>query len=574
MSFYKTILHPVRHLLLQSDQKKGIWIVVLMVLNALLDFFGLASFLPLLFLLINQNFITSNKYVFWLYSYFNFSSASSFTIAFTGFVLTFIIFKNVVALWITRAKASFCFAVGSGLSSRMLARYAEVSYLQFSQSDFSKEINRIANVPIAFANNIIMPLANLLSEGLVFLLLLICVAIYDLKIFALIVVVLTPIAFVYVLNRQNLSQISNELKYKYPLTLKYVIQFVEGLIDIKAFRKESFFKSRFGEASRDFTKTLARDHVYQTSASRLTEIIAALIICMLIIYSIISNVDTQHTLLLLGIYAGASFRMIPSVNRILHALTQIKSYEYLFNELGGLLFLQMKVKTTRESVLPFTKTIEIRDISFQYPCREEILHSISFTIQKGERIALVGKSGGGKTTVIMLLLKFLNGSSGRIFLDGQEVNGDELNEWRKIFAYVPQSPYILDGTIVENIAFGYLPEEIDHDKIKQLIRDLELEEMINQLPQGLATQVGEKGVKLSGGQRQRIAIARALYAEAEVLLLDEVTNQLDPKSEKEIITTLEKISSQQKTFLMVTHHEHLLNHFDRVLTLENGRIRS
>jgi len=543
-----------------------------MVVNALLDFFSLASFLPIIYLLINPKYISSNEYIKWLYSYFNFNSQASFTIAFTCFVLVFTIFKNAAALWIARSKANFCFTLGSVLSSRMLARHAEISYLRFTQLDFSKEINRIANIPIAFANNMIMPLTNLLSEGLVFLILLFCIGFYDVKIFALLAIVLMPIAFVFRMNRSNLSQISNDLKFKYPRTLKYTMQMVEGLVDIKAFRKESFFKKQFDQSSRDLAKTLSHDHTYQTSGSRLTEIIAALIICSLIVYSVLSNQNTQHTFLLLGIYAGASFRMIPSLNRILNAFTQIKSYEYLFEELKGLTNQEQEKKEARVA-LPFTRTIEMRDISFQYPNRERILQSMSLTIRKGEKIALVGKSGEGKTTILMLLLWFLNGNEGKILLDGIEINVESLDEWRKIFAYVPQNPYILDGTLAENIALGFPSEEINQEKILQLIRDLELEEMIKQLPEGLATQVGEKGMKLSGGQRQRVALARALYADAEVLLLDEVTNQLDTKSEKEIIKTLEKITLQKKTILMITHHAHLLSHFDQVLTLENGTIR-
>lgn len=559
-------------LLPKDDRKKGVGIIVLMVVNALLDFFSLASFLPLIFLLVKADFISSNKYVRWVYTYFHFTSASSFIVVFTGFVLAFTIFKNVAALWIARTKANYCFLLGSELSSRALARYAELSYLNFTRVDFSKEINGIANVPIAFANNIIMPLANLLSEGLVFLILLLCVALYDVKMFALLVVALAPIAVIYFINRKKLSQTSISLKFKYPRTLKFAIQIVEGVVDIRAFRKVSFFKNQFDEASRDLAKTLSRDHTYQTGASRLTEIIAALIICFMVVYAVISNQNTQHTFLLLGVYAGASFRMIPSLNRILNALAQIKSYEYLFSELEGLTDPPVQKNEPPVFLLPFTKTIEMKNVSFQYPDRERILRSISLRIHKGEKVALVGKSGEGKTTILMLLLQFLHGNSGQFLLDGIEIDRNNIDEWRKTFAYVPQSPYMLDGTVAENVAFGLSHEEINWDRIHELVRDLELDDMIRQLPEGLLTQVGEKGIKLSGGQRQRVALARALYGDAEVLLLDEVTNQLDYDSEQEIIKTLEKIALQKKTILMITHHAHLFNRFDRVLTLENGTI--
>lgn len=570
MKFYKAILQPVFRFLNPGDRARGIWIIALMVLNAALDFFSLASFLPLIFIIVNPDSVHSNKYLNSIYSVFNFQSPSWFIISFIAFVLVFTIVKNVAAQSIARAKANYCFNLGSEFSSRMLSRYIEVSYLKFVQLDFTKELNRIANLPVAFANNIILPLANLLSEGLVFIILLAFITYYDFKVFLLLVVILVPVRLVYSLRKKSLSQTSDDLKEKYPLTLKYALQVVEGLMDIRAFSKETFFKDRFNESSKSLAKTFVRDHLNQTNATRLMEIITAFIICSIIAYSIITSQDYQHTFLLLGIYAGVSFRMIPSINRILNALTQIKSHEYLFKELAGLASFKEEKNIATAPHLIFVRAIEMKNISFQFPEGARILHNASLTIRKGDKIALTGKSGSGKTTVILLLLRFLKGDAGKILLDDAEVQGENSKAWRRIFGYVPQNPYILDGTMAENIAFGFSAEEIDHEKIQQLIQTLDLQEMVSQHPGGLATQIGEKGIKLSGGQRQRIAIARALYADAEILLLDEITNQLDIQTEQEIIKTLKKIAHQEKTVLMITHHEHLLNEFDRVVSLEDG----
>ena len=155
-------------------------------------------------------------------------------------------------------------------------------------------------------------------------------------------------------------------------------------------------------------------------------------------------------------------------------------------------------------------------------------------------------------------------------MDGKDIGIENYNALRPIFGYVPQNPYIIDGSILENIAFGVPADEIDKERIRQLINDLDLDEIIKQLPDGLATQIGERGIKLSGGQRQRIAIARALYVDADVLLLDEITNQLDSQTEKEIVKTLEKVAQQKKTIVMITHHVDLLKHFDQVFKIENG----
>jgi ATP-binding cassette, subfamily B, bacterial PglK len=555
-----------------GDRKKGIWIIVLMVLNALLDFFSLASFLPLIILLVNPDFISSNKYIYAIYHTFGFPSPSWFIITLTLFVLILMLVKNIIALWITRSKANYTFTLGSDLSSRALSRYMEVSYLKFTELDFSKELNRIANLPIAFANNIIMPLATLVSEGLVFLLLLFCIIIYDLKVFTFLTIILIPIGLLYSLKRRTLKKTSRDLKEKYPLTLKYALQAVEGLFEIKALGKESFFKNRFSGLSRSLAKTFARDHTTQTGTSRLTEIIAACIICSLIIYSVVTTQNYQQTILLLGVYAGASFRIIPSLNRILNASLQIKTHEYLFHELADLMNFQPSAYRQSVSSPDFKEKIELKKISFGYTGQPRILNNISLCLQKGERIALTGKSGTGKTSLILIMLRFLHEQEGALLVDGNQLEERDWPGWRKLIGYVPQNPYILDGSVVENIAFGIPFEQADHKKVSQLIREMDLEDWMLSLPEGIHTRIGEKGVKISGGQRQRLAIARTLYHDAAILLLDEVTNQLDPATENEVISTLLNVSDRNKTILMITHHPELLKKFDLVYELIDGSL--
>ena len=554
-----------------SAKKKGVWIIVLMAINALLDFFSLASFLPLIFLLVNPNYVSSNDFLNSIYSTFNFTTPAQFIIALTICVLLFTLVKNLAGVWITHSKANYAFSLGSDISSHMLSRYLEMSYLKFTQADFSKELNRIANLPIAFANNTIMPLANLISEGLVFLILLLCIVVFDSQVFLLLLMVLTPIGLIYRSKRKQISKTSADLKEKYPLSLKYALQAVEGFVDIKMSRNESFFKNRFRNMSKGLAKTFSQEHTTQTGTSRLTEIVAGVVICSLIIYSVLTHQNYQQTLMLLGVYAGVSFRMIPSLNRILNAVLQIKSHEYLFQELQGSAKGNSSEIQDTTRALDF-RTIELNDISFRYPDGAYALSHASITMHKGEKIALMGKSGTGKTTLLAILLQLIKADTGKILLNGNEIQADDVSSWRKLFAYVPQSPYLLDGTILENIAFGLAKEQIDQERVAQLIGDLDLHEMIDQLPDGLETYIGEKGIRLSGGQRQRIAIARALYADAAILLLDEVTNQLDARSEQEVLQTLEKVALQNKTIVMITHHEHLINRFNKILHLENGAI--
>ena len=287
----------------------------------------------------------------------------------------------------------------------------------------------------------------------------------------------------------------------------------------------------------------------------------------------LSQQEYQNTLLLLAIYVGASFRLLPSINRILNALLQIKGHEFLLDELKSAEAPQGFVGNSNNiTKMYFEESILLDNISFSYPGREPLFNGIQLKIKKGEKVALIGKSGDGKTSLLLILLGILRASSGKVVVDNKELADNTNPQYGSLFSYISQQPYILDASIKENVAFGIQAVEIDLNRLYEALHQAELFTLVDGLPERIETQIGEKGIRLSGGQRQRLAIARALYTNREILVLDEVTNQLDKETEAEIIKTLQKIAQQNKTILMVTHHRELLPLFDRVLKLENGKL--
>ena len=221
-----------------------------------------------------------------------------------------------------------------------------------------------------------------------------------------------------------------------------------------------------------------------------------------------------------------------------------------------------------QTPVSFNNSIFLKNISFEYPSGPIALQNISLTIRKGEKIGIIGKSGEGKTTLLLILLRFLKETSGEILVDGKSIPDD--TNWRKLLGYVPQSPYIIDGTLCENIAFGIPTDNVDRPKILHLIRELEMDDLVQQLPDGIDSRIGERGAKLSGGQRQRLAICRALYADASILLLDEATNQVHSSVELEIMKLLDRLVCQKKTIIVVTHKIARKNFFDAIFRLEKG----
>jgi ATP-binding cassette, subfamily B, bacterial PglK len=554
-----------------SQKKRGLAVVLLLGLQSLLDFFSIASFLPIIFLIIKPEVIQTNDTLQSLYNHFNFTSSDTFIITLTSLIFLFTLLKGGVSFWINRVKARYIFNIGSELSSRGLSRYLEFGYPGFSETDFSRELNRITTQPIAFANNVILPLANLFSEGLVFIFIVSCIVFYDLRIILMLIVILIPIVVLYALIRRSTKNIGNSIKHKYPLVLKYAQQIVEAFIEIKISGKERFFTNRFNLTNKDLGNALATDHIIQNSVVRLAEIIIVMVVCFLVIYTVLSGHSHQKTILSLSIYAGASFRVIPSINRILLSTFQIRTHGYLLQDLKDLVnFKASEITDTRLQVV-FTQQLELKNISFGYPDKQHVLHNTNLTIHKGMKVALTGKSGEGKTTLLLVLLGLINDYQGEILVDNKRVNGHAL---RSIMGYVPQNPYILDGTILENIAFGLASENIDGPKATQLLDELDLGDFIKQLPHGVDSNIGERGVKLSGGQRQRLAIARALYADAQIFLLDEITNQVHAEAELDIVQMLDRLSRQGKTMIMVTHNLHNKNFFDVIYNLEKGKLQA
>ena len=565
------LISSAYRLLSDLHKRKIIPLLLQLTLGSALDFFSLASFLPVILLIIKPQQIAPYPWLNNLYNSTGFDDPVYVAVTFTFVAVFVILIKTRVQVWITYRKAAFAYSAAADLASRALTRHFNISYTQFTQTDYAREINRIANIPLIFANNIVIPIGTIISESIIALLLLISLVWYDYRIFAFLFILLGPVMLLYRSKRKKINKISQQLKTTIPLLLKYTLQAVESLLEIRTHRKENYFKNRFNQTYHQLEKTFSTDHTKSTSALRATELLATLCIGALLLYALLSRQSYPDTILLLTLYAGASFRIIPSVNRIFSAVLHIRTNEYVVHELNNSVSDQDDLFEDKDEALSFTSTIEMRNLRFSYADGPLIIKDASLAIAKHEKILITGKSGSGKTSLLLILLRFVNELSGEIFIDGRKLEIENTISWRKLFGYVSQNPVILDATISENIAFGISYELINQDQVIKLITDLDLQDWLTGLPDGLQTIIGEKGIKISGGQRQRLAIARALYQGAEILLLDEITNQLDKETRKEIILTLNKGILQNKTIIMVSHHAEEIDVFDSIYELLDGQ---
>lgn len=552
-------------------RRKGMMIVGLLIVGSILDFFSVAFFLPVISLLIDPTALSNSTKSSLLNNLIQDTSLTSVTIAFVLGIFIFILAKSFFQIWVSQKKANYAYSIGGQLASKSLDRLLNMSYPTFTSSTVSQEMNMISNLPLIISNNIIIAAGTLFSESIVFVLLLIAVAFYNIKVFSFLIIVILPMLFIYFVRRKLLGTIGRRLRASYTSMTGNTINAVQGLPDIRSYGKENFFRDKVLASYRELVWIFSKDHSLQNSTSRLTEIIAAWCICMLILYTVIMDQDAKSTLLLLTIYAGVCFRLIPSVNRILASVQQIKIHEQSSLEFTHRINAGTTTATPPEII--FNDQVIFDNVCFSYSPEWSLLKDVSMKITKGDRIALTGRSGSGKTTLFLLLMRFFPEDSGDIRVDGISIKGCDWRIWRNKIGYVPQAPFIMNGTISENIAFGEHPDQVDSVKIHTLAKKMGLTAWIDTLPDGLETRIGERGMKISGGQRQRIAIARSLYHDAKLLLLDEVTNQLDPATETDVLSTLLDAAGRDKTIVMITHQPDLLKRFDSVFEISHGALK-
>lgn len=274
----------------------------------------------------------------------------------------------------------------------------------------------------------------------------------------------------------------------------------------------------------------------------------------------------------LGLFGAVAFRLIPSMNRVISAIQTLRYGLPVIDTLTSELAAANTLGQGRAGdAMPLRESIELREVTYNYlGASAPALDRLSVTIRRGETVGFIGTSGAGKSTLVDVLLGLLAAQAGEVCIDGRDIRA-AMRSWQDQIGYVPQTIFLTDDTLRRNVAFGLPAEQIDDAAVWRSIRAAQLEEFVRDLPQGLETMVGERGVRLSGGQRQRIGIARALYHDPAVLVLDEATSSLDTSTEQGVMRAVAALHGE-KTIVIVAHRLSTVEHCDRLYKLEHGRI--
>ncbi len=379
-------------------------------------------------------------------------------------------------------------------------------------------------------------------------------------------------------TRGRLKRYGSDLQMYNPKKIQSIQEGLGGIRDVVMAGNQEQFVDRFAHAARRVETANARIVFYNSVPKPILEALGIGSIAGIAWAAQQGNFSGANLLPLLGVFALGMLRLLPYMQQIFSQWTRLVSghpvLAELLNELDGFSALaEQDDQLHVTAAIPFNESIALQHVGFSYKnVSTPVLSDIDLTINKGEYIGIVGPTGSGKSTLVDMLMGLLPPSTGLVAIDGQPLNADNRAQWRKRVAHVPQKLFLTQGTIAENIAFGVSAESIDMDRIEQCSRHAHLHEFILGLPAGYETQVGEDGVRLSGGQRQRIGLARALYSDCDVLVLDEATNALDNATELAVVDELLSLD-RGYTLIAIAHNLRTVAQCHRIVVVGEGSAR-
>ena len=557
----------------KSFRGRSIRVAVTILLRAILNFVGLAMLVPVLVLILDTDTIHTNRHLNAIYEALGFSSDSWFVIAVCAAVVMIIVLKCLINLGLYNTERNFIYDLYRYLSRRLYIDYHNRG-LGFIKSSNSSILTRNVNVVcLTFVVGILRPLATIASEVMLFALLFVALACYNIVAAALILAIFIPAAWFYFsLVRNKLNSYGEVENRTQRIKMRNVIDTYRGYSDLEVCNAFPSMLAQFDKAMNEVVEVRLKNATISTLPQMFTEIGLAVALVAMILLNL--GIESSNIKILFGVFAVAALRLMPSVRNIMSAWASFRYNRYTIDIIRDAHIddIDPTIDDSTER-MSFEREISLDNVSFHFAdSDQEVIEKLSLTIGKGERIGIRGKSGAGKTTLFNLMLGFFEPTSGEIRIDNEPLKPQNRRPWLNIVGYVSQHVFLTDGTIVENIALGIAPENIDRERLNRAIEMADLREFIDSLPQGADTPAGECGNRLSGGQRQRIGIARALYKQAEVLFFDEATSSLDNDTEQNINSAIEQLSkhNQELTIIVIAHRESSLDYCDRIITLETN----
>jgi len=568
-------------LLSPAERKRAGVLMAMMLVMALLDMLGVASILPFIAVLANPALVETNPILSWAYQLsanVGVASVEQFLFLLGFLVFVLLVFSLAFKALTTYAQTRFALMREYSIGKRLVEGYLHQPYSWFLNRHSADLGKTILSEVQAVMYNCILPLMTLLAQSAVAIALLGLLLLVN-PLLAISVGLVLGIAYGGILalmsgwlNTLGQARIqANQERYT------VVSEAFGAAKEVKAGGLEKIFIERFAKPAETYAIGQATAQVIAQMPRYALEAVAFGGMLLLILYLMAQSGSFAAVLPIIALYAFAGYRLMPALQQIYGAVTQLKfagpALNALHTDLMGLNPVEPYEKVIEP--LPLNKCIELNNIVYEYPnANAPALNGITLSISACTTVGLVGSTGSGKTTTVDLILGLLEPQEGTLCIDSQVLNASNRRQWQKSIGYVPQHIYLSDNTVLANIAFGLPPEIVNQEAVERAAKIANLHDFVVQnMPQGYGTMVGERGVRLSGGQRQRIGIARALYHNPSVLVLDEATSALDNLTEQAVMEAVHNLS-HSVTIILIAHRLSTVRECDQIFLLEKGAVKA
>ncbi len=561
-------------LLNKHQRNRVIILLFMMLIGAGFEVLGVSMMLPLVTAVMNPDIITENSICAWICEVFRLSSHMDFVI---WCIITLVIIFIVKAVYLTfeySIQYRFVYNNRFMTQSRLLAVYLSRPYEYFLSAQ-SGEIVRIVQEDANNSFDMLTVILSFATEALVSLA--IAATIFVINPFMTSFIAVTLLLLIWFISKgfRRLLRREGEVYQKtYAATNKWLLQSISGIKEVKVTQTEQFFLDNFVGYGQKMVNAARWNSTLQNIPRNLIELVSVCSMMIVLGIMIAAGYSMDALLPSLSAFVMAAVKLLPSANRMVASIAQATFYEpALDNMLENLGVLEEKIEEHHENMrkLPLEKEIRMAGITYTYPGGEKAVFSkADLLIPVGSSIGIVGASGAGKTTAVDILLGLLHPQAGQVLADGTDVSANMMG-WLAHIGYIPQMIFMLDDTIRANILFGHEADSSTEEAVWAALKEAQLEEFVRQLPKGLDTPIGERGVRLSGGQRQRIGIARALFTSPDVLVFDEATSALDNETEEAIMQSIHALHGK-KTMIIIAHRLTTIEGCDAVYRAENGKL--
>jgi ABC-type bacteriocin/lantibiotic exporter with double-glycine peptidase domain len=523
---------------------------------------GLADVVFLLILVLIINAYTGNA-VTGALSVYNTLLHSADAVTVTGVFFVLFCIKNLLGIWLAKSQHHFVYDVASRLSRRNLLAYLKGGYLKFINVDSSVQVRHISQVPIEFSHYVLTNLQQMMAQSILIACTIGAILLFHPTLFILLMLLLLPPVLLlgtYIKNR--LKKIRTQIKESSVKVIQYLQESLLGYVESNIYSKTDFFTTRYYHHQQRLNQNIATQQTLQGLSARFVEIFALLGFFILMVVNRTLSGRFTVDVLTIGIFMAAAYKIIPGVVKIMNSSGQIKTYSFTLNELADVDKAYQHLVPDTESVVKQLATIEFNEVSFKFK-ENSVIDGLSFAIRPGDIAGISGFSGRGKTTLVNLLLGFLEQDSGTIAINGQAVNAMQRAKFWQGIAYVKQQGFFINDSILKNIT---LTDEIhNEDRLNYAISVSGLDIFLEKYPEGIEKIIHEHGKNISGGQRQRLALARALYHDFELLILDEPFSEMDEAAECEILERLQAVGKSGRMLLFITHNKTSLAYCNKII---------